>query len=122
MVGRPAAQRKRGRVATPRRPGEREPVAPVSARRDNARAGEVAEWLNAAVLKTVDPQGFGGSNPSLSAKSRRMKWRRDSVPSRSTTSPGTSCGRLTLEPWQESCHPREIFGRLRVSTTDYCKV
>ena len=29
--------------------------------------GEVAEWLNAAVLKTVDPQGFGGSNPSLSA-------------------------------------------------------
>jgi hypothetical protein len=44
-----------------------QPVAPVSARRDNARAGEVAEWLNAAVLKTVDPQGFGGSNPSLSA-------------------------------------------------------
>src|SRR6478736_9966695 len=43
------------------------PVALMSARRDNARAGEVAEWLNAAVLKTVDPQGFGGSNPSLSA-------------------------------------------------------
>ena len=29
--------------------------------------GEVAEWSNAAVLKTVDPQGSGGSNPSLSA-------------------------------------------------------
>ena len=30
--------------------------------------GEVAEWSIAAVLKTVDPQGSGGSNPSLSAK------------------------------------------------------
>ncbi len=29
--------------------------------------GEVAERLKAAVLKTVDPQGSGGSNPSLSA-------------------------------------------------------
>ena len=29
--------------------------------------GRLAEWLNAAVLKTVDPQGSGGSNPSLSA-------------------------------------------------------
>src|SRR5215510_10655683 len=31
------------------------------------RAGELAERSNAAVLKTVDPQGSGGSNPSLSA-------------------------------------------------------
>ncbi len=29
--------------------------------------GEVAEWSKAAVLKTVDPRGSGGSNPSLSA-------------------------------------------------------
>tara|TARA_Y100000994_G_scaffold247886_1_gene254277 strand:- start:16168 stop:16293 length:126 start_codon:yes stop_codon:yes gene_type:complete len=29
--------------------------------------GEVAEWSNAAVLKTVVPQGTGGSNPSFSA-------------------------------------------------------
>ena len=29
--------------------------------------GEVAEWSNAAVLKTVDLHGSGGSNPSLSA-------------------------------------------------------
>ena len=29
--------------------------------------GEVAEWSIAAVLKTVDPKGSGGSNPSLSA-------------------------------------------------------
>ena len=28
----------------------------------------MAEWSNAAVLKTVDLKGFGGSNPSLSAK------------------------------------------------------
>ena len=47
------------------------PVAPMSARRDNARAGEVAEWLNAAVLKTVDPQGFRGFE-SLSL--RHLKW------------------------------------------------
>jgi hypothetical protein len=30
--------------------------------------GEMAEWSNAAVLKTVELQGSGGSNPSLSAK------------------------------------------------------
>ena len=29
--------------------------------------GEVAERFNAAVLKTVDSKGSGGSNPSLSA-------------------------------------------------------
>ena len=29
--------------------------------------GELAERSNAAVLKTVSPQGLGGSNPSLSA-------------------------------------------------------
>jgi hypothetical protein len=30
--------------------------------------GELAEWSNAAVLKTVDCNRSGGSNPSLSAK------------------------------------------------------
>ncbi len=30
--------------------------------------GELAEWSNAAVLKTVNCHRFGGSNPSLSAK------------------------------------------------------
>lgn len=30
--------------------------------------GEVAEWSNAAVLKTVVLRGTGGSNPSFSAK------------------------------------------------------
>lgn len=35
--------------------------------------GEVAEWSIAAVLKTVDPQGSGGSNPSLSAISARCR-------------------------------------------------
>ena len=33
--------------------------------------GEVAEWSIAAVLKTVELRGSGGSNPSLSAK-RKM--------------------------------------------------
>jgi hypothetical protein len=31
----------------------------------------MAEWSNAAVLKTVVPKGTGGSNPSLSAFARR---------------------------------------------------
>ncbi len=30
--------------------------------------GGMAEWSMAAVLKTVDPQGSGGSNPSSSAE------------------------------------------------------
>ena len=30
--------------------------------------GEMAEWSNAVVLKTIVPRGTGGSNPSLSAK------------------------------------------------------
>ncbi|MDK2963828.1 MAG: hypothetical protein PWQ29_1222, partial [Verrucomicrobiota bacterium] len=30
-------------------------------------SGEMAEWFNAPVLKTGEPQGSGGSNPSLSA-------------------------------------------------------
>ena len=33
------------------------------------KVGEVAEWLNAAVLKTVVPQGTGSSNPPLSVVS-----------------------------------------------------
>ena len=33
----------------------------------STRFGKMAEWSIAAVLKTVDLQGFGGSNPSLSA-------------------------------------------------------
>ena len=32
--------------------------------------GEMAEWPNAVVLKTIEPKGSGGSNPSLSATTR----------------------------------------------------
>ncbi len=35
--------------------------------------GEMAEWSNAAVLKTVDLNGSGGSNPSLSAAKRKLR-------------------------------------------------
>ena len=35
----------------------------------NFAPGEMAEWSIAAVLKTVEGQTSGGSNPSLSAKS-----------------------------------------------------
>ena len=40
------------------------PLAPLGAE----WKGKMAEWSIAAVLKTVDLKGFGGSNPSLSAK------------------------------------------------------
>ncbi len=33
--------------------------------------GEVAEWSIAAVLKTVELHGSGGSNPSLSAREKK---------------------------------------------------
>ncbi len=35
-------------------------------------SGELAEWSNAAVLKTVVPQGTGGSNPSFSATKKSL--------------------------------------------------
>ena len=35
----------------------------------NKSTGEMAEWSIAAVLKTVELRGSGGSNPSLSAQS-----------------------------------------------------
>ena len=35
--------------------------------------GEVAEWSIAAVLKTVELRGSGGSNPSLSARPQSKK-------------------------------------------------
>ena len=39
-------------------------------------SGEMAEWSNAAVLKTVDCNRSGGSNPSFSAKGnpQRLLW------------------------------------------------
>ena len=39
----------------------------------NFAPGEMAERSIAAVLKTVDPQGSGGSNPSLSAQMAKCK-------------------------------------------------
>jgi hypothetical protein len=39
----------------------------MRARKAFFKSGELAERSNAAVLKTVSPQGLGGSNPSLSA-------------------------------------------------------
>ena len=36
--------------------------------------GEMAEWSIAAVLKTVELRGSGGSNPSLSANDRMVGW------------------------------------------------
>ena len=36
--------------------------------------GKLAEWSIAAVLKTVELRGSGGSNPSLSANDRKVGW------------------------------------------------
>ena len=43
---------------------------------NNSETGELAEWSNAAVLKTVDCNRSGGSNPSFSAKGnpQRLLW------------------------------------------------
>ena len=47
------------------------------------KSGGVAEWLKATVLKTVEPQGSVGSNPTASAIENRVsgtvefhRWRR----------------------------------------------
>ena len=42
--------------------------APLKRREIRYGFGRMAEWSNAAVLKTVDLHGSGGSNPSSSAK------------------------------------------------------
>jgi hypothetical protein len=36
---------------------------------------KLAEWSIAAVLETANPQGFGGSNPSLTAKASHVSKR-----------------------------------------------
>ena len=41
--------------------------------------GKMAEWSIAAVLKTVDLQGSGGSNPSLSASTTAIATESNSV-------------------------------------------
>ena len=51
---------------------EEESRSPNAAERQSVRQahsdeGEMAEWSIAAVLKTVELRGSGGSNPSLSA-------------------------------------------------------
>ncbi len=43
----------------------------VGALAANIDSGELAEWSKAAVLKTVEGQPSGGSNPSLSATYNR---------------------------------------------------
>ena len=48
-------------------------IVPLQSLSKGKHIGELAEWSNAAVLKTVDLNGSGGSNPSLSAK----KWLTD---------------------------------------------
>ncbi len=44
-----------------------------------AKYGEMAERSNAAVLKTVDGQLSGGSNPSLSATSTQFEPKRNKL-------------------------------------------
>ena len=37
-----------------------------------ANFGAVSEWLKEAVLKTVEPQGSGGSNPPCSEQNEKL--------------------------------------------------
>ena len=55
--------------------------------------GEMAEWSIAAVLKTVELQGSGGSNPSLSAEDGREDVRRGAGIREATA--GRFAGRLS---------------------------
>ena len=53
--------RANGKNASGRRPRE------AAGAKPSGLSGGMAEWSKAAVLKTVEPQGSGGSNPSPSA-------------------------------------------------------
>ena len=55
--------------------------------------GKMAEWSIAAVLKTVELQGSGGSNPSLSAEDGREDVRRGAGIREATA--GRFAGRLS---------------------------
>ena len=45
-----------------------------------SRYGEMAEWSNAAVLKTVEGHTSGGSNPSFSADQAQMRRLNEKIP------------------------------------------
>ncbi len=61
-------------------------------RRAGVITGEVVEWLMAPVLKTGDPQGSVGSNPTLSVstKSERIRGYPKTVPAQSICPFGSS--------------------------------
>ena len=60
-------------------------------------SGDMAEWSIAAVLKTVKPKGFGGSNPSVSARAAdgRLRFVRPSDYKRSGEMPEWSIGAVS---------------------------
>ena len=51
------------------------PLQPILKNACFACVGEMAEWSIAAVLKTVELRGSGGSNPSLSARNKKESTR-----------------------------------------------
>ncbi len=51
------------------------PPSGIRCDRDVEGVGKLAEWSIAAVLKTVDLRGSGGSNPSLSARKFGNRWK-----------------------------------------------
>ena len=69
MLGRFGAARFCGILYGTICPARRKRVRPCArATCSGSLRGGVAEWLKAAVLKTVKPQGFVGSNPTASAR------------------------------------------------------
>jgi hypothetical protein len=61
----------------------------------------MAEWSNAAVLKTVVPRGTGGSNPSFSA---RIKRKIKQKPFKSDT-----CGAFAFWHWSKIMYQKASF-------------
>ena len=60
----------------------------------------MAEWSNAAVLKTVDLNGSGGSNPSLSANKLKLSAKRWAffVQGRQELAPVRTCAEKAQRP------------------------
>lgn len=60
----------------------------------------MAEWSMAAVLKTVDPQGSGGSNPSSSANNSKLSAKRWAffVQGRQELAPVRTCAEKAQRP------------------------
>lgn len=73
-----------------------------------ARYGEVQEWLNWTVSKTVVPQGTVGSNPTLSAKNNETPLRDFSSKPAKWNTFCQSCSSGYRNPLAEACFENKL--------------